>query len=311
MIKLVISQGINLNQLPKAYFCNNCKKVMGEKDQVLLVQDNSNQYFCSEKCIISFFKVLSSIYESYEQAVRDEFHIDTYEEALTLLTNERTLNDLLEKPTHIYDYQLDQIHKGYVHVLLLDHETFGRVWAVAFCFYYSNEPSFIFHKTVTTHENIYRSLIPTTLDDSHLPDIIEDDSEDVLMDLPDEVVDQVSLLKSIELALYMEHVQKSDIALEKHHDYESYIPKTLDEPDEVFTYEFDDGSTGFSYIRSYKKDKKTFFYVVLALDISKSMPKEKYKSQMLLFPVFSFPSLDHDLYQEYNKGERVKGNTKN
>jgi hypothetical protein len=279
---------------------------MTPNDEILIVQESTAQYFCSEECIVEFFKPLSETYEAHEQSQRKELNLEEVEEGIHLLGSETNLQKLLAGPDDVYPYPLDQDGRmAYVHVLKIQDEYLGEMWLLAYCFYYNEAPSFIFHKTLTASEKLLTRLLPSAENE-------QTNEEQFELDLPEEANQQIEQLKSTELAKLMEHHTSEDIRIEEYFFYEDYLERTMEEPDEIFRYEFDDGTEGFCYIRTFRKDDKDFFYTALAIDISGFLSKDTdLKRRALLFPVFSFPSTDQNLYQSYNTGERVKGTLKN
>ena len=181
---------------------------------------------------------------------------------------------------------------------------------IVICSYFDNEPSFVYFKCLTKNENLVESYREKSLVDSlkSAPEEIQEEAakEDEIQ-LPPEVMEDLELKKSEYLASLLQNRSEEDIPFENFGDYDEFMAKSLEDPDEVFTKEDEAGDKIRTYIKSFKVRGQVFYYVVVCI----SVPLKELENQEALLPVIGFPSTDQTLYKEYAVGERYSDIIKN
>ena len=94
-----------------------------------------------------------------------------------------------------------------------------------------------------------------------------------------------------------------DIALEDFSNYEQFFQETLEDPDEVFERNDDEGDSIHTYIKSFKLGDESFFYVVVGLFFE--------GEESMIIPIISFPSVDKKMYPQYAVGNKIINKLKN
>jgi hypothetical protein len=290
----------------KIYLCTECKKRIDNVQDVLFVEDVSNRGFCSETCIINFYRHYMNIFEQEELEFRQMLGLAA-DEAIDFGADENeTYQQVLYAPTEVWLETSELKEEYYTHILKLDIQ--GTVYCIFVCSYFDAGPSFIFHKCFTRNEelvNKYRSGSRYTGKVSVLDDEEIEEFEGEL-ELPPEVMEEVERKKSEYLAELLAARSPSDIEFEEFPSYEQYLPMTLEDPDEIYEREDNSEENLSTYIKSFQQGGMGFYYVVLCWKCDlKGVDGD------VLIPVLSFPSVDNELYKEYALGNRTKGQVKN
>ena len=98
----------------------------------------------------------------------------------------------------------------------------------------------------------------------------------------------------------------ADIPIEQFFNYDKYLDLTIENPDEIYELEDDEGDTIHTFIKSFKEGEVSFFYVVITLP--HRIPEVK---EMAVLPILGFPSVDESLYPEYAIGKKLNEILKN
>ena len=288
----------------KLYFCAACRKKISKIEELLFVEE-SNRGFCCEDCIVDFYSPYMEFFDKEESNLREQLGINISEVDISLYQDRELFEQVLYKPDEVWVDRSELNEKYYTHIYKIKNNSYF----ILICSYYENEPAFVYFKTITKSLELiklYRKSekIDTEVertDDFQGHNSEKDEEVEVLdeVQLPAELIEDIELKKSEHLALLLERRKESDIDFEKYPLYDDYLSLTLEDPDDEFHGKDEAGDHIISFIKSFKKDEKAFFYIAICLQVD--IPGT---DEMALLPVLSFPSDDDDLYTFYAVGDR-------
>lgn len=287
------------------YFCNQCKKIITNVEDLLFVEESSQRGFCTEKCIEDFYSPLFIHYEKMEKEIRKDLNIQN-EPCLKLLEKNDLVDKLFSVPLEIHHSMNELEEEIFSFIGKYPQENGEEVWLLSLCYVYEAKPSFVFLLTATHNQELVNYF--------RFGDQIEDIDEFLSVEdapevkgNPKEILETVEQKKSSLLAVMIEERSPHDIPIEEFFSYEECFQPTIESPDEVYTCEDDEGDVLYTYIKAHEKNGSSFFYFVVCFNFA-SDPNEKTES---LLPIISFPSLDADTYKKHARGDKVSGNLKN
>ena len=272
--------------------CENCRKTLNNNNQLQYVEENSDRGFCSESCILDFYRPYMEILEKEEKTWREELSLSHDTDHLHLLAENHYLDNVLNSPHEVWKLQLNTGQELFTHISVLKIGS-QDLFYIAVCTHYDNEPSFVYYRTITSS--------PKLLDKYRRNEKIVREKVERISDqnvLAMEIIEELENKKSSALAEMMMNRKDSDIPLEEFISFDKYLQLTLENPDEIYLDEDVDGDRVFIQIKSFVSQGESFFYVVVTLKYEDSSG-ERY------LPVIGFPSLDDELYTIYAKGIRV------
>lgn len=285
----------------KIYFCTECKKRLIDLEEILFIEDDSPRGFCSEKCILSFYRPYMKVFQEQEQELRAIFSLEVEENILTVNEEESSTQTALYSPHEVWQDSSELQEIYYTHILQLDFN--GPVFFILICSYFESNPSFMFHKVITRSEKLVENYrVGEKIEISNQEELGSDQE----VELPAELIEQMELKKSQLLAQLLAARESSDIDFEEFIDYEKFLTSTLEAPDEVYEKHDDEGEVMATFIKSFKEDLFCFYYVAICWKCSVDGIKDQ-----VLVPILSFPSTDHELYQDYAVGDKTLGQVKN
>lgn len=299
----------------KIYFCMECKKRIDTVDNVLFIEDVFNRGFCSEECIMNFYRPYIAVFQQEEEALRQTLSLPSLlNEILTLgideKEQERYLQDALYSPQEVWLDTSELQEKYYTHILKIEKPHLNAsFYLVVICSYFESSPSFIYHKTFSQSEDLVQ--LYRTGDKVELQ-LVDDGTgsnkqvSDQEIELSAEIIEQMELKKSQLLAELLAAKDPSDIDFDEFIDYEKFLTSTLENPDEVYERLDDEGELMATFIKSFKEAEHCFYYVAICWKC-----KLEGLSEQFLIPILSFPSIDNGLYQEYAVGDKTLGQVKN
>ena len=292
-----------------------CKKQIETVDKVLFIEDVSNRGFCSEKCIMDFYRPYIAFFQQEERQMRKTLSLPTSDSEIIALgvsekQQERYLENGLYSPSEVWLDTSELQEKYYTHILRIENaDSITPLFLIIICSYFESSPSFIFHKTFTQSNELlklYRTGDKVDLQLLENVDYEQGQGDEQEVELPAEVIEQMELKKSQLLAQLLAAKNPSDIDFEEFIDYEKFLTSTLENPDEVYERLDDEGELMATFIKSFKEAEFCFYYVAICWKCN----LEKVSEQVLV-PILSFPSTDNELYQEYAVGDKIVGQVKN
>ncbi|MFZ4713597.1 MAG: hypothetical protein ACOYL6_07795 [Bacteriovoracaceae bacterium] len=274
--------------------------------------------FCSDGCIVQYHSQLITHYEKEEKDIR-KFLTLNKEACFVFKENSHYIQKTLEKPQEIWEDVNELGEKVYFFFAHYDEKDFPFTMIII-TYMYQKIPSFVFFQTVTNSEEIlneYRrgekvSDIPKFFEKEH-GEAQESEkprsNNEVQVELTQVEMDSLERKKSSLLAELLQKRLPSDIPFENFYLYDVYIPSTIDVPDEVFSFDDEEGDELFVYLKGHAQGGVTFYYIVLCTKLN--MNQKDNTQEEVLYPILSFPTLDGKLYRQYCRGEKISGNLKN
>ena len=290
----------------KIYFCTECKKRIDSVEEILFVEDASNRGFCSESCILNFYRPYMDVFLQAELKLRKKLSIPNpeVENILMEAEEEHFFQKVLYSPDEVWLDTSELQEKYYTHILKIENiEILNPLYLIVTCSYFESSPSFVFHKTVTSSEALMEKYRTGNKIDIQIEEVKNVEQE---IELPPELLEQMDLKKSQLLAELLAARDSSDIDFEEFMDYEKFLSSTLDNPDEIYEIIDEQGELMATFIKSFKEGQFCFYYVAICWKCDLVGVNEQ-----ILVPILSFPSTDNKLYQDYAVGEKTLGQVKN
>jgi hypothetical protein len=280
---------------------------------MLLVEDFSRLTFCSDPCIQQFYNHLILYYEKEEKDFRKKLSLSK-ESCFIFKENQLYVQQTLEQPQEIFEVINDVGHKSYTFLRRFEDEDFP-FFMIMKLFLYQKVPSFVFFQTVTNVsevldfyrvgekvDNIEDFFQLTTREEK------EPGPNEIQVEMPQKELDDLERKKSTLLADLLMKRSTTDIPFENFHLYEPFIPSTIDNPDEVYSFNDEEGDEILVYLKGHIQSGVSFYYIVLCKNLE--LDKQD-QNQEVLFPILAFPTLDGKLTRYYCQGEKLSGNLKN
>ncbi len=287
------------------YFCNNCKKIVKDPEDLYFVESSLPRGFCSEICIKEFYSPIVDYYEKCEEDLRKK-HGCAVENLSDFISDPAFLERLFSSPDEIWQSKNAIGEEVFSFVSKFESEGDGEFFLISLCLVFENKPSFIFLVTATKEKALLNEFrIGKELED--LQDFLKSNgSLEKEMELAPEVFEAIENKKSTCLASLLKERSNQDIPYEDFYNYDKFMEATLEVPDEVYTEKDTDGDDLFTYIKAHEKDGKSFYYFVICLNIGPSIEAQ----EDTILPILGFPSLDGRTYNSYRKGRLISGNLK-
>ncbi|WP_127717638.1 hypothetical protein [Halobacteriovorax sp. HLS] len=288
------------------YHCYHCKQEVSKLEDLLFVEAGSTRSFCGEKCIEDYFKPITDQFEAREKELRKKYAVET-ESCLDFLNDISVMEAVMTLPDEIWCLENGIQEEIFSFIKKIEHEGAAPFYAIVLCTIFDTYPGFVLLSTITESKFLMeefrigeqRDVSSHFEDDTHL--------EDNELGVTSSDVETIEKKKSELLAKHLENISIADIPVEKYELYDEYLATTMQNPDEVYKKDDEQGDTLYTYIKAYDKEGVSFYYFVICirLDIDTSEGEE------IIVPVFTFPSVDGDLYRLYHDGEQVSGPLKN
>ena len=282
--------------LKSLYFCEACRKQLPDVSEIHYVEENSDRGFCSDKCIMDFYRPFLQVLEKEEAEFRKILDIEQEDPFLEITSSQNYLQQALKRPQEIWVVTNDLDQSFYTHILKIQHKQ-QSLYFILICSYVEGEPAFVFYRMATQHIELVEKY---RRDDVYKG---ESSQQPVSARVPSEVFESVEFKKSKLLAEMLTDRSPHDIALEDFVNYEQFFQQTLEDPDEVFEKLDDESDTIHTYIKSFKLGDESFFYVVVGLLYESDDP--------MIIPIISFPSVDKKMYPQYAQGQKVINKLRN
>lgn len=305
------------------YLCTHCRAKIPKIEKALYVDQSTNRPFCSEKCIMEFHAPYMESFEREELEERQALGLTSESELDELYHRHDLFQKALNGPDEVWFRRNPLGEEYHTHIARLK-EGGESLFYILVCSYFDDAPSFVYFKCLTKSQDLadfYKdgepknfSGIAPTLDIPAAEAEVEGaadkgEKQDPVaeVEIPQQALEDLELKKSEYLAGLLETRQDEDIPFEDFTRYDEFLPLTIDDPDEIFAKEDDDGDHVRTYIKSFQAFGEAFFYVVVCMKVSIKQPED----HEALLPVISFPSTDQDLYKNFAVGERISSMLKN
>jgi hypothetical protein len=293
-----------MNFKTDVYLCNECKKIIDDVDSLLFVEEESTRGFCSELCIEQYYSPLFNFYEQQEKEFRKELQLE-HEECLSMLDDPSLIDKLLNHPDEIWCSQNEMEEKVYGFIGKFADQNDVGYYLMTLCLLYERKPSFIFVASCTRSKEL-ADKFKIGVKMKHLESFSKAEPVDQNEEMED-LISGVEAKKSSFLAELLEKRSPADIPFESFPVYDMFFEQTVEEPDEIYSYNDEEGDCIFVYIKAHDKDGVSFYYFVVSFNFQSNY-EDRLES---LLPIISFPSVDPELYRSYCKGDRLTGSLKN
>jgi len=294
------------------YFCEKCRVSVGEPSELHFVEDDSDRGFCSEKCILEFYRPFMLGFEAEERAWREEIMLGIERPCQELLESEDYLQESLDNPDEVFVFETDTNQSFYTHLKEL--QINGELYfSILISSYIDGAPAFVFYRTLTQSQglmSLYRrgelmsesSVVKSPEQDEVLATMTDEEIK-----LAEGILAEVESKKSQLLADMLEKRSETDIGFERFYDFDKYLEITLAEPDETYEFMDEEGDKLFTNIKSFSKNGESFFYIVLSLPYE----SKKGSTTAVQVPILGFPSNDQSLYPKYAQGKALNEKLRN
>ncbi|OUR97800.1 hypothetical protein A9Q84_06260 [Halobacteriovorax marinus] len=286
------------------YFCYECKKPVSKLEDLLFVESGSTRSFCGEKCIETFFKPITSHFESIEKILRKKYAVES-EECLNYLSDVTIMEKSMTDPDEIWCHENGIKEEIYSFIKKVEIEKNDPFYVIILCTIFDTYPGYVLLSTITRSKYLMEEFrIGEEVDLQDHFSLTADEGE---IEVDHAELQGIEQKKSELLANHIDLLSDADIPIDKYPLYDNYIESTMDAPDETFKSQDHSGDTIYTYIKAFDKQGVSFYYFVLCmkLDMGDDIGEE------VIVPVLTFPSVDGDLYRNYHKGEQVSGSLKN
>lgn len=284
--------------IKKSFFCENCRVGINSISNLYYVEENSDRGFCSEECIKEFYRPIMRLCESEEHSFRDYLNFEAEDDYLHYFSNQELLDQAIHNPHELWELFSETEQRFMTHILKFKDQN-EILWIILVCSHIESEAAFVFYRTITKHE----SLVNKYRRDRKI--VIEKEQiENNALEISPHFLEMVEGKKSMLLAELLGVKHESDIDFERYVEFEKFIAQTISEPDEIYVREDEEEDEIYTYIKSFKENELTFFYIVLGYKY-----EAEGKTQMI--PALGFPSVKQEVYTQYAQGESVKDKIKN
>ncbi len=234
--------------------CVCCQTPIVARDSAYFVEEEIGRLFCSEECIIQYFRPEIQILEKtyFKTVLPTELNADVRESYAHLRWR------ALEAPSETYQEKLASGDLRYSFVAEGDHDG-EKVYGVSVCLMLRGEPSFLFIAFVTRHRSLVDAFCrgrPVTL--------TRERHEDSPVPSRDRLADSWTADDSARAGLVQYRTQE-DIPEQAFSEYEDCLEATLQDPTELWNYDDSGKKKVYHFIKEYER-KERFWYVVIARD---------------------------------------------
>lgn len=122
--------------------------------------------------------------------------------------------------------------------------------------------------------------------------------------IPEEIAEWINLKKSEYLSELIQHQKRGDFGFEEFHNYDSFIPETIQDPDKSFASTIDRQKVR-TYLKTYKSE--LFFHQI----VIGTVVDDKASKASVFVPIISFVTRHDELAREFCKGEVISRPTLN
>ncbi|OFZ54150.1 MAG: hypothetical protein A2428_02230 [Bdellovibrionales bacterium RIFOXYC1_FULL_54_43] len=288
--------------------CKTCGKDLSGSDKALFVEEEVGRIFCSEKCISDYFAPeIGRLEKAYFRALS---HGDLSPQERENLAHLRWVT--LQEPDEVWREKT--LSGDYRYTLISQFQPGNKtVWCICLCLFLRGEPSFLYLSFPTRNAamvNLYRKgeQIELTSRSGHVgsPRRLTNDAEglppglvDALEGQPtDRLADSWTDDETFRARMVQER-RSDDIPSEDFTLYKGCLEETLQEPDEVWSYQSNEALPRlYQFIRHYPNENPAIWYVIIARET-----EEEEQIEIL----DAFPTRDAGLVDHYRKGQQEIG----
>ena len=271
-------------------FCQSCRTPLNPDDKIVFVEENSNRFFCSEKCIRAYYDPMAEFYRKKMLEIRDPHDIPEVDFAeyesyapLCLANADEVWSDTCETGENVMYFLSNFTNEG------------GKFTYLVMCFCMELEPTYILLSFPTRDKKL--------VDEFRRGEQVEiqDEEDNPAEPEADPVLKEDFLAKqgnAIEEEM-LRHRRKDDVPKEEFDEYSHLLDHTIESPDEVWELQDEGENTLLTLIS--QQDEKLHYIVICVFEQSADAQQESWKV------IYSFPTNDPAMVQRYRRGVMREG----
>jgi len=268
-------------------FCQGCRHPLNADEKIVYVEEGANRYFCSEKCIRTYYDPMAEFYRKQMLEVRDphdvsEADFSGYESyaPLCLSNPDEVWMDSTEFGENIYFYLANYTNEG------------GKFTYVVACFCLEDEPTYILLSFPTRDKKLAEEFRRgEKLEIKEDEEVTEPEVSPVLAE--DFLARQGNAIEEEMLR----HRDPTDVPHKEFEEHVHLVDQTIESPDEVWELQ-DEGDNPILTLIS-QQEEALHYVVICTFDASQG--QESWRV------IYSFPSRDPALVQRYRRGQLREG----
>jgi hypothetical protein len=273
-------------------FCQSCRRALGTDEKIVYVEEGSSRFFCSEKCIRSYYDPMAEFYRQEMQGIRDphdipEADFSEYESyaPLCLSNPDEVWMDQSENGENVYYYLANFTNEG------------GKFSYVVMCFCMEMEPTYILLSFPTRDKKLVEEFrrgekleLADPVEESAAaePEVSPHLNEDFLAKQGNAIEEEM-----------LRHRGPKDIPKAEFDDYAHLMEQTIENPDEVW--ELQDAGDANTLLTLISQQEENLHYVVICTYDQKQENQESWRV------IYNFPTNDPSLVQRYRRGVLREG----
>ena len=282
-----------MKKFEKIYFCTHCRQQVPALTELFFIEEDSQKGFCGELCIEKYYIPVVDQLEKNDASIKkiDKCHSGEFDH---LNNNNEIVEQVFSDPDEVY-FQKNEVGE----TLYFFHKKFPEGHTgVSICHMYNQEPSFIYLCSVTDSESVvdyYRTGSKAKINKNQQT-----------LDLKKDDLEYIEQKKSLFLSIVLQRRSDNDIAFEDFPYYQNYLPKTMNDPDEIYELKDSDGDKYYSYIKTFEKDGSSFYYISLCI---KGFSNNNESNE--IYPVIAVPSKSVQFYKAFKSDQVISRSMKN
>ncbi len=266
-------------------FCQGCRIPLTADEKVVYVEENSTRFFCSEKCIRTYYDPMGEFYRKEMMEVRDPHDIPEADFAeyesyapLCLANPDEIWSDTTEHGEAVTYFLSNFNNEG------------GKFTYIVMCFCLELEPTYILlsfptrdKKMVEEFRRGQRVEIQEEGDVTAEPEVSPVLTEDFLARQGNAIEEEM-----------FRHRSPSDIPKKEFEEFAHLLDQTIESPDEVWELQDEGENTLLTLIT--QQDESLFYVVICTFDQDAESQQESWRV------IYNFPTNDPALVQRYRRG---------
>ncbi len=269
-------------------FCQSCRTPLGAEEKVVYVEENSTRFFCSEKCIRTYYDPMGEFYRKEMLGIRDPHDIPESDFSkfesyapLCLANPDEIWSDVTETGESVTYFLANFTNEG------------GKFTYIVMCFCLELEPTYILLSFPTRDKKLVEDFRRGELveveeaDENPEPEVSSILTEDFLAKQGNAIEEEM-----------LRHRAKSDIPKKEFEEYNHYLDQTIENPDEVWELQDESENTLLTLI---SQPEENLNYVVICTFDQGQEGQESWRV------IYHFPTNDPALVQRYRRGQMREG----
>ena len=269
-------------------FCQGCRHPLNPDEKIVYVEESANRYFCSEKCIRSYYDPMAEYYRKQMLEVRDPHDVSEGDFAeyesyapLCLSNPDEIWADTTEFGETIYFYLANFTNEG------------GKFTYIVACFCLEDEPTYILLSFPTRDKKLAEEFrrgekleIKEEDEETTEPEVSPVLAEDFLARQGNAIEEEM-----------LRHRDPTDVPQSEFEEHIHLVDQTIENPDEVWELQ-DEGDNPILTLIS-QHEENLHYVVICTFDNSEG--QESWRV------IYSFPTRDPALVQRYRRGQLREG----